>query len=88
MDNKTMYAVNIHYTFDADTPVFLLNDFDECIKFIKEEFEKECKINSNSIGSTFISDDGEYACITYLDDEEIEWHATYITDLRSNGTED
>ena len=82
MTDNTMYAVAIHYTFDADVPVFWLNTYDDCIKFIKEEYEKECNINRDSIDTTFVSEDGEYACITYRDGEELEWSTTYITDMR------
>lgn len=79
----TMYVVVIHYSFDADVPVFWFKTEQDCKEFIKYEFEKEKRLTVSDIESTFISDDGEYASITYVDNEHMDWNLTYVTDKRS-----
>lgn len=79
----TMYVVVIHYSFDADVPVFWFKTEQDCKEFIKYEFEKEKRLTISDIESTFISDDSEYASITYLDGEYMDWNLTYVTDKRN-----
>lgn len=79
----TMYVVVIHYSFDADVPVFWFRTEQDCKNFIKYEFEKERRLTHSNIDSTFISDNGEYASITYLDGEYMDWNLTYVTDKRN-----
>lgn len=77
----TNYVVVIRYSFDSDVPVFIFNNEVKCEDFIRKEFEKEIRIASD-VDEAFISDDGNYACITYCDNETTEWYATYTTDMR------
>ena len=77
----TNYVVVIRYSFDSDVPVFIFNNEQECIDFINKEFIKDTVI-ATDIDETFISDDGTYACITYRDNESIEWYSIYTTDKR------
>ena len=79
----TMYVVVIHYSFDADVPVFWFKTEQDCKDFIKYEFEKEKRLTVSDINSTFISDNGEYASITYSDGEYMDWNLTYVTDKRN-----
>lgn len=83
----TMYVVVIHYSFDSDVPVFWFKTEQDCKEFIKYEFEKEKRLTVSDINSTFISDDGGYASITYLDGEYMDWNLTYVTDKRNMRSE-
>lgn len=78
----TMYVVVIHYSFDADVPVFWFKTEQDCKEFIKYEFEKEKRLTVSDIDSTFISDNCDYASITYVDGDNMEWNLTYVTDKR------
>ena len=49
---ETPVAVTVHYSFDADTAVILFETYEDASKYIKEDFEKEKKIDIEENGYT------------------------------------
>lgn len=70
------YAVIFNYSFDDEVAVYLFSDENDAKKFLKANYEKELKIDTeengwNSFGS--ILEDGWYAKITnvFYDCEDV-----------------
>lgn len=78
--------VVIRYSFDKDTPVLLFDTEEDATQYIREDFQRECDIdtkeNGHIIGNDMevqIEDDGSYAKIINksnrpdVDDAVTEW---------------
>lgn len=76
---KNNYAVVVTYSFDSEVPVRLFKDYDEAKAYLKADWEKEVKIDTEENGwdADFeISAEGDYARITNrFDDRDdvTEW---------------
>lgn len=77
MENK--YAVVVTYSFDPDVPVRLFKEYDEARDYLKADWEKEVKIDTeeNEWDTDYeISAEGDYARITnrFADRDDVtEW---------------
>ncbi len=78
--------VVIRYSFDRETPVLLFDTEEDAVHYIREDFQRECDIdtkeNGHIIGNdmeVYIEDDGSYAKIINksnhpnADDAVTEW---------------
>lgn len=78
------YAVCFTYSFDNDASVYLFDTYEEAIKFLKDAFENELRIDTeenewDSVGE--ITEDSLYAKITtrFRDHENItEFHCANV----------
>ncbi len=65
MENN--YAVIFTYSFSSETPVYLFPSEDSAVKFLRERFEEEVRIDAEESEwdcEHYISEDGWYARIT------------------------
>lgn len=85
--------VVIRYSFDRDTPVLLFDTEEDAIHYIREDFQKECNIDTKENGhiigddmEAHIEDDGSYAKIINrsnrpdMDDAVTEWFIGTLMD--------
>lgn len=78
------YAVVFTYSFDSETPIYLFETEEEAIKFLRDSFKEEVRIDTEEnewICESEIDPDGRYAKITnhfYNGDDITEFHLGQI----------
>lgn len=85
--------VVIRYSFDKETPVLFFDTKEDAVRYIREDFQRECDIDTKENGhiigkdmETYIESDGSYAKIInksnypHMDDTVTELFIGHIDD--------